>query len=241
MNEPKQVIEPTFEQDERPELFDWSPVEYQKMPLTDVFTYRRINDKPLDYALNTIVRPINGSESRVFIAGGCFRDLFLEQSPKDIDIFFKDAESFSKALGLMESNGDYEQLPTPKDFNKAVEFDYAKSVRVITFKPKDETKPSIQLIKVAWYPSAHHVIDTFDFTISQFSTDGKDFYAHPMAFLDLARKRIVLHKVTFPESTMRRLIKYTQKGFYACGGTLSSLVQGIIKLGHGEEEYLYLD
>jgi hypothetical protein len=80
---------------------------------------------------------------------------------------------------------------------------------------------------MVWYDNAEHVIDSFDFTVIQFAFTNKEFVFNGMSFMDLARKRLVLHRMQFPASTMRRLIKYTQKGYYACPGSLVTICQAI--------------
>ncbi len=37
---------------------------------------------------------------------------------------------------------------------------------------------------------------------------------------DIRNKKMRVHRITYPLSTMRRVIKYAKKGFYACKGTL---------------------
>jgi hypothetical protein len=44
------------------------------------------------------------------------------------------------------------------------------------------------------------------------------------ALLDVMRKRIVINKITYPVSSLRRLIKYTHQGYYACNGCLQELL-----------------
>ena len=104
--------------------------------------------------------------------------------------------------------------------------------------------PPIQLVKLVWYDSAEHVIDSFDLTVVQFATDGEDLVFNPVAMLDLARKRIVLHRMQFPTSTLRRLVKYTKKGFYACPGSLQRIcteVADAIAKNPGAEQFAYID
>jgi hypothetical protein len=42
---------------------------------------------------------------------------------------------------------------------------------------------------------------------------------------DLGRKRLAIHKVTYPVATMRRMIKYTRQGFNACAGCMATLLR----------------
>jgi hypothetical protein len=72
------------------------------------------------------------------------------------------------------------------------------------------------------------VIDTFDFTVSMLGTDGKALYFNKFTWTDLMRKRLRVHHIHHGISTMRRMIKYSKRGFYACVGTMRAVAQGVI-------------
>jgi len=168
---------------------------------------------------------------------------------KDIDIFFTSERAFRETLDLCLNppsdseawawnyfevdQGELEKLNRTSD-----------SMRFINFK-STEKKPSLQLIKLAWYEGPEHVIDTFDFTCVQFATDGEFLYFNPLSTFDLARKRLVLHRMQFPASTLRRLIKYGNRGFYACPGSLVKISEEMLKAKlegtEDDENFVYLD
>lgn len=85
----------------------------------------------------------------------------------------------------------------------------------------------VQCIKFQFYQLAEDVIGSFDFTICQFAYDGDSIYASDYAMWDLGRKRLAINKITFPVSSMRRLLKYARQGFTACDGCLASLATAI--------------
>ena len=102
----------------------------------------------------------------------------------------------------------------------------------------------IQLLKLHWYTSAEHVIDSFDFTVAQFAieVDTGDLVANPISFLDLARKRLVLHRMQWPSSTLRRMVKYSKKGYYACPGALAEISKQVAEhIDDDDEQFVYVD
>jgi len=187
-----------------------------------------------------------------FIAGGCFERAILDEPIKDIDIFFRDEESFMEAFDALTEKEDLDNLELVEDSegNPEVKMNEGKGwnsnllekdadamegiidsdkTRFIVLTKKN--RPDIQLIKTMWYPSVEAVLHGFDFTAAQIGTktvSGQvQVVMNPMALSDIHRKRLVLWRMTFPTSTIRRMIKYAQKGYYACGGALATIALGI--------------
>lgn len=180
------------------------------------------------------------------IAGGFALSILNEdKNAKDIDIFFTSEDALKKTLELF--------LNPPEDAwaYKGYKFEISGSAEEILKKHKGsryisgtyESRPHIQLLKMVYYTDAKHVIDTFDFTVSQFAFTNNSFVFNGLSTLDVARKRLVLHRMQFPASTLRRLVKYTQKGYYACPGSLVTICEAI-KTFNGEpdiNEIVYVD
>jgi hypothetical protein len=74
--------------------------------------------------------------------------------------------------------------------------------------------------------SPTEVINTFDFTVSMLGTNGKSLYFGPHTWTDLFRKRLRVHHVHHGISTMRRMVKYSRRGFQACVGTMRKTPKG---------------
>lgn len=83
----------------------------------------------------------------------------------------------------------------------------------------------VQAIKFRFYETAAEVIDSFDYTITQFCLEGDTLTTTAHALWDLGRKRLAIHKVTYPVATMRRMLKYTKQGYTACGGCMATLLR----------------
>lgn len=182
------------------------------------------------------------------IAGGFILNVINEEkNSNDIDFFFTSKEAFNKTLDLFlnrDKNKKNDKDSWAYDgysLKKDAEGNVIKNDRYICL--VHDTRPSVQLLRMVWYEDAKHVIDSFDFTISQCAVDSKGFYFNPSTMMDLARKRIVLHRLQFPSSTLRRLIKYSKKGYYACPGSLTTICEAIQKFNGPDEagKVLYLD
>lgn len=192
-----------------------------------------------------------------YIAGGFMTSLLMDdKNAKDIDIFCGSEKAFKEICNLLidppakkddDDAGDgmwaYRGYSTNTDidkFNKENE-----AVRFLKFVHEGEKRPEVQVMKMSWYTDAEHVIDTFDLTIAQIATDGEFIYLNPLTQFDLAKKRLVLHRMQFPASTIRRIVKYASKGYYACPGSLVNISQHIQdwtqKLDIDEANFVYLD
>lgn len=147
-----------------------------------------------------------------WIAGGALRRT-LQQRPldSDVDYFFLDVgqkDAFQSAL--LDKGG----------------WIISEKEHAITYGIKaDNATVIVQAIIMAYYQNLEAVLDSFDFTITQFGYDGADLVCGPFSLWDLARKRLALHRLTYGVSTVRRLIKYTRQDFTACAGVLASILE----------------
>jgi hypothetical protein len=60
-------------------------------------------------------------------------------------------------------------------------------------------------------------------------TGGAYLYFGPYTRTDLFRRRLRVHNIHHGISTMRRMVKYSRRGFYACVGTMRDIAQGVIE------------
>ena len=89
-------------------------------------------------------------------------------------------------------------------------------------------KMLVQLIKTNYYDSPETLLNTFDFTLCQFAIEVNKtgvLYCGDTALYDVARKRLVVNQIEYPVASLRRMIKYTQQGFYACEGCLTEFLK----------------
>jgi hypothetical protein len=166
------------------------------------------------------------------IAGGYPASLVgPEKQAADIDLFFLSASAFRDTVEVLVGYG-YEAVKADPRVMGAYALKFGKALDecpLIQFAPPfaSEGLP-VQVIKISWYESAEHVIDNFDFTCTQFAVDvaKKELVFNPVSFIDLAQKRLVLHRTESPESVRKRVGKYIAKGFHAHGATLANIILG---------------
>lgn len=150
-----------------------------------------------------------------FIAGGFARYCVSERSelscPGDIDIFTEDMGHFTDIYLAFKANHRLKQRTNTEIETK---FDYI-------FKEgfKKETL-SIQLIKPVHISNMNSkgnfisVLTNFDFTISKAAILANgDAWAHHQFDRDDLGGHLVIEKIHCPISSMKRVIKYTQKGY----------------------------
>lgn len=179
-----------------------------------------------------------GGAVRRSICGSTLNDKFQEV---DFDLFFSSEEQYQQIRKIFNDLLQSKNTSPAADFwiyknKQGVFVEHEKStddvdnffVRIIQ-EDKPELTYKIQLIKKIFFKDAANLIDSFDFTICQFATDGEDLLCGDFSLWDLARKRLVVHKITYPVSSIRRLIKYTKQGFYVCNGAINDLLQKVVE------------
>jgi len=235
----REGMAPYWTAEDAPEFIKRTGTKYYRSPLKKVLDERGLENR----LLNNLVKHL---PKGAFIAGGFITSILQgDKNASDIDMFFTDGDAFANTMDLLldlSPKGDgeaaeglddddrpwawegYEMTGDPKKLSYG-------TLRYVKFEhPK---RPPIQLIKLVWYEDAEHVIDTFDLTIAQFAatgnheTAGAELVFNPLGLFDLVRKRIVLHRMQFGASTLRRLIKYSKKGYWACPGAMVKICEAI--------------
>lgn len=151
-----------------------------------------------------------------WLGGGAIRRTIMGASPdSDFDFFFTGEDQFSLFTVALAGKGY--KLKRETEHHQQWEGYCEVAERVI----------EVQCIRFQYYGSKAQVLDSFDFTICQFVYDGTEIAASDYALWDLGRKRLAINKITYPLSSMRRLLKYARQGFTACDGCLSTLATAI--------------
>lgn len=164
------------------------------------------------------------------VAGGAVRRAVLgEPLNTDYDIFFQSEYWYEWALARIESSdlGYFKKVKQTKNHTEFVDPDGLR----------------FQLIKAFfWGERFESILDNFDFTICQWLYNPSELTVHTTveAMTDTLRKRLAVNKVTYPVSTMRRLLKYTNQGYYACSGCLNDLIEATSKV-ETEDTFEYVD
>lgn len=146
-----------------------------------------------------------------WIAGGAVR-AFLENRPitTDVDFFFNNPQEY-------------------EEFVSTHAIDPVKQRHVVTWKDTiDGVEYKIQAIKIGYYESMEECLDSFDYSICQFGIDRDVIVAGEFSLWDLARKRLVLNKITYGVATVRRMLKYAKQGFTVCSGCIAHILREVV-------------
>lgn len=156
----------------------------------------------------------------------------------DIDVFFGNELAFRETLlDFLEHkpNSAYEGYRLETDMAM---LEPPNNVPFVTLVSENPNRPKIQLIKIVWYTSADHVIDSFDFTAVQFAMDRHNLYYNPVSLVDICGKHLVIHRMRDPLSALRRMVKYASKGFGVSNATFAKLTEEEKAQLHGNSSTL---
>lgn len=180
-------------------------------------TYLRLNFAEFcersDCDTGELFRVLNAVRNGAWCAGGALRRTLIRQPlNSDFDFFFRSADELAEwekklpsTLSLVRETEHHKHWKGPVE---------GSGIPV-----------EIQAIRFRYYGSAEEVIDSFDYTITQFALDGETLVTSPEALWDLGRKKLAIHKVTYPVATMRRMLKYASQGYTACAGCMATLLR----------------
>ncbi len=147
-----------------------------------------------------------------WVAGGAVRDFFSIGRPRtDVDVLFPSIEQFN--LADRKLSGKYKVVG---------DNDSAKTFQV-------DGKP-FQIIKSHFYDSPESAIAEFDFTVCCAAVTRDRTYFHETFFVDLARRELVINKISHPLSTLQRMQRYVRKGYWMNGHNLFELAKSIDSL-----------
>lgn len=160
------------------------------------------------------------NKTKVFVAGGCIRDYFLNSRvSSDIDLFFESSSDFDKTVNNFQLLKNSERI---YENDNAIGFKY-KNLK-------------FDLVKTRYFKKLKDFKDGFDFTVCCAALDRNNFVCNDNYFLDLATKKLIISKITYPLSSLQRIQKYIQKGFTICNEGLLTLAKEISKLEIHKEE-----
>lgn len=217
-------VHPVWEQYEIPEYYSRTSTQYTRQPISELYSR--------GFASAALKSMLPYLPAGAIVAGGSVANAVMgEDKASDIDIFFTSDEAFENTYKLLTNPPTEEDAWAVRGYSCKHTWEQlcaeGKQMRFVKFEHKDKDRLPIQLIKMVWFNEAEDVIDSFDFTVTQFAVFNETFVFNPMALMDLYKKRINVHKLQFPATALRRLIKYTNKGFYANPNVLLKIAEGI--------------
>lgn len=154
----------------------------------------------------------------VVIAGGAVRAYFHAEQIEDFDLFFRRNNDFTfrenidRVRHTLMDKGFKETFVCPEGklytYKKDIEIDITK----VTHYTKTPIK--VQLITEKEFIGVQELLDSFDFTVTQFAYDdeGRVWWS-PQAISDTVDQMLNINKITYPVATLNRIIKYNKKGY----------------------------
>lgn len=167
-----------------------------------------------------------GSNDSVWIAGSAARQAIENPFaiPSDFDFFFSGPETFRCWRDATLA------LPTArliKDEFHAVEIEM-KLLKPGTQFASDHYVVKLQAFRARFFHNLAALFHDFDFTICQFAFDGFSFWADSeQAVADADAKYLRPRNVVCPLGTMRRVVKYHDKGFRFDDDTLKTILRAV--------------
>lgn len=156
-----------------------------------------------------ILTELKESKINCWLAGGALRDYFAGVIIKtDYDLFFPNDDEYQKCSKFF------------KDKEAIVIWESDNGMKV------KYNKRKFDLVK-KFFPGPQETINEFDFTVSQFAIDTEKVYYGETSFIDLAKRQLMINKITFPASTMSRSFRYYTKGYIMCQGEMKKLFEAI--------------
>src|SRR6185312_5093576 len=144
-----------------------------------------------------------------WIAGGAIRDYFSGVKVNtDYDLFFPNDIEYEKCKVYFKAK------------ECSVKWESDNGMKIIY------NGKTFDLVK-KFFATPKETIDAFDFTVSMFAVDTETVYYGETTFIDLAKRQLMINKITYPASTMRRAFRYYKKGFSMCVGEMKKMVESI--------------
>lgn len=193
-----------------------------------------LHDLPLDnyFCLNQLKRYLTGHKG--YICGGCFKNIFNGEKPKDLDVFFEKQEDFDDAKDLFDKRCESEE-EGPTTYRLWYETD-----NVVAYKNLS-TDVVVELCRKT-FGTPQEVLSRFDFTVvkaAMYKTtteddEGEDrieyrVLLHKDFFEHLHMRRLVVDNdvIYFPVATFERVLRYARYGYAPCRETKMKVLDAI--------------
>lgn len=147
----------------------------------------------------------------VFLAGGFYKNLFLQHTPKDLDFFFTDKESFQEAYNYFST------LTVPGSTTHLLKLNYENN-NAVSYQMEEGIYSSVELIKKE-FNDVETTLDRFDFTVTKaafFRKNGKTFIMkHIDADKDITTRALRFENIETvkTENIIERIVRYQNYGF----------------------------
>lgn len=174
-------------------------------------------------ALDQRVVDLVAHEHGCFLAGGALRACLTDDEQIiDYDLFFTHAQA---AEGAKQRLVDHH--------NAKMVFNCPEG-KLTTYMLEGDIK--VQCITEMWW-EIDMALDMFDINACRYAFDGFRVFTKYSAVRDTLKKQITLHRVNYPNASMKRIAKYIQKGYKLTNKAVDQFVDRIYTAG-AENEFL---
>jgi hypothetical protein len=150
--------------------------------------------------------------SSTILAGGAIRAYLNKEEISDYDLFFFNQHEAIAVKQCLLNNKFKIVFECPEG-------------KLTTFKKK---RLKIQLITERYYESVEDLLNSFDFTITQFALYNDKLYTNKRALRDTREKKIRFNKITYPSATLGRFYKFQNKGYHLDSIAKNDFVQRLL-------------
>ena len=174
------------------------------------------NTEPQKYRVFSYIIDLIKEKKGVWLAGGALRRMISgEELSSDWDFFFQDKESYSYFQ---------DTILTDKRFKVSTIEERDKNTTVKLLLTELNIECEFQLINFNYYKYLYEVINSCDYGICMFATDGIIIDYGNKSMDDLRDKTLSINIITYPISSMRRLLKYSKQGYWIKGPEVQNLL-----------------
>lgn len=179
-----------------------------------------------------------------WLAGGALRGLVDKQDKLvDFDLFFSSAVRAAE-IGLdLEDRGFKVVFKCPKgELTTYIGPVPEPDLENVTI--SDGRKMKVQLITKDFYRDAEQLLHTFDVDACRFAYDGENVYTDRAAIRSAKKREVTLHNVTHPNATLKRMMKYRDKGYKVTNDAVDFFTHSVYDMGMKEvilQKQFYVD
>lgn len=168
-----------------------------------------------DWEAVTLIQP--NLENGPWIAGGaCLRWYQgLSVGSNDIDVFCRTAVQSAQVIDRIKSYGR---------FSVKYQSDNAVTIEYWSKDANPSDHKVLQVITRKYFGSLKEVIDSFDITVCELGTCGKEWELGPFTARDIREKNLRF-KLPIQSDAPKRLVKYWTYGYRPVPGTLEEIQQ----------------
>lgn len=199
-------------------------------------TLKNIKQERLGRIHSDVAKSLQVFEGLI-LGGGAIRDALFGNVINDYDMFLKDTQDVDEVKRFFEIRGYRLAFACPEG-------------KLFTYVQEEggDVVAKVQIILKRRYNNKEDLINSFDFSVTYFAMtfdkerDDYDILTSYEAISDVRKKRIRLVNLEYPSSTINRLYKYRERGYYT-GDVIKEIVVAIVNMeGYDhEDDALYID